>query len=276
MKASQFTPGCRSPINPAGMLSDLVCEKSKGFLGKTVRLRQIEFSRLMLGKIRPCAVTLFLIAVLLMGCGGGPRSYLHPKADFTFIKKVAVLPLENFSSDKFAGDKIRDIVITEVLSRGFFDVVEWGEVSRVLREEGKGATTSLNKETVKRVGTRLGIQALILGSVEEYGAPQGRGRDDPMVAITMRMIDTRTSKILWQASYDAEGGGTLNQLFGVKGKSISEVARKLVKEMMGTLFGGSGKKIEKKKKKEKKAKEEEKTKEEEKAKKIIEKKEDIV
>ncbi|MDY6842981.1 MAG: CsgG/HfaB family protein [Thermodesulfobacteriota bacterium] len=170
---------------------------------------------------------------------------MNPKADFTFIKKVAILPFVNLTNDKFAGDKVRDIVTTEVLSRGFFDVVEWGEVSRVLGEESKGLSTEIDKETAKRIGKRLQIQAIILGTVEEYGTSRGGGRSSPEVAISIRMIDINSSKILWQASYDKKGGGVISRLFGVGEKSISEVARKLVKEVLDTLFGSGQQKQEK-------------------------------
>lgn len=254
MKARQFIHGYLPDFKPIAQFLDLIFKENRTLLEQTIPFA-INPGRLALNnlgiKLKAGGIIMLLGLAALTGCGG-PRSYLHPKADFTFIKKVAVLPFENFSNDKFAGDKIRDIVITEVLSRGFFDVVEWGEVSRVLREEGNGVTTALNKETAKRVGSRLGIQALLLGSVEEYGTPQGRGRSEPQVAISMRMIDVRSSKILWQASFDEKGSGTINQLFGVGGKSISKIARGLVREMMGTLFGSSRKKTVEVNKQEKK------------------------
>lgn len=191
---------------------------------------------------KPEGIIWLFILFVLANCSSVPRSYIHPTADLTFIKKVAILPFENLTDDKFAGDKVRDVVATEVLSRGFFDVVEQGEVSRVIREVAKGSATALDKETTKRVGVRLEVQAMILGSVQEYGIPRGRGRPQPQVAVSMRMIDVRSSKILWQASFDEKGGGTLHRLFGIGEKSTSEVTRKLAKEMMDTLFGSGQKK----------------------------------
>ena len=180
----------------------------------------------------------FLLLILLVFfCCAGPRTYVQSDADFTYIKKVVVLPFDNLTSDKFAGYKIREIVTTDILSRGFFDVIEQGEVKRVLKEEGKGSATTIDKEAAKRIGKRLGVQAFILGSVEEYGTSQGGGgRSFSHVAISIRMIDAVSSKILWQASYNKEGGGILNRLFGIGDKNISEISRELVNEMLDTLF----------------------------------------
>ena len=93
---------------------------------------------------------LFLALFLNLYCTG-PRMYVQPDADFSYIKKVAVLPFTNFTNDKFAGDKVRDVVTTEILIRGFFYVIERGEVSRVLREEGKASATYRRPERLRPV-----------------------------------------------------------------------------------------------------------------------------
>lgn len=178
---------------------------------------------------------LLLTLSLFLNCMS-PGLYIQSNADFTFIKRIAVLPFGNLTNDKFAGEKIRDIVTTEVLSRGFFDVIEQGEVNKVLREEAKGDATAIGQDAVKTIGKRLGVQAFILGSVEEYEGSSGGGRSFPQVAISMRMIDVKSNKILWQVSYNKEGGGAISRLFGIGSKSISEISRELVKEMMDTLF----------------------------------------
>ena len=63
-------------------------------------------------------------------------SYVHPSADLTYIKTVAVVPFENLTQERGAGEKVVNVVAAEVLRRGVFDVVEFGEVTKVLREEG--------------------------------------------------------------------------------------------------------------------------------------------
>ena len=185
--------------------------------------------------IKRCAAVVVL-AVLLCACSS-VSCYLHPNADFTYIKRVAVLPLENLTDDKYAGFKVMDIVTTEILLHNLFDVVEWGEVSRVLKEEGVGkAATKLDKESAKRLGKRLGVQAIVLGAVEEYGVTGRGGSGETSVAVSLRMIDSQTSTVLWQASHYKKGGGILDKLFGIGEKSVSELAREVVSEMIDTLF----------------------------------------
>ena len=46
---------------------------------------------------------------------------------------MAVLPLENLSGDRFASDRVRELLVTEMQALGIFEVVDVGEVNRVLR-----------------------------------------------------------------------------------------------------------------------------------------------
>lgn len=176
-----------------------------------------------------------LFFLFLLQCAG-PRIYIQQNADFTFIKKVAILSFENLTNDKYAGDKIRDIVTTEVLRRGYFDVVEHGEVNRVLKEEGMNSATAIGLETANRIGKKLGIQGLILGSVEEYGVNQAGGRSSSHVAVSMRLLAVSSGKILWHVSHNIEGGTVLDRLFGIGSKNVSEISGELVNEMIDTLF----------------------------------------
>ena len=80
---------------------------------------------------------LWLFSLLILsGCGSALRVYLHPGGDLSALQKVAVIPLANFSNDRFAGERVTHALITELLIRTDFIVVEEGEVNRVLKEAG--------------------------------------------------------------------------------------------------------------------------------------------
>jgi len=129
-------------------------------------------------------------------------------------------------------------VAAEVLRRGIFDVVEFGEVDKVLREEGVKETESvISKSVAERAGKRLNIQAFIVGAVEEYGMAQSGSTSYPEVAASLKLIDAKSYKILWEATYSVKGATILDQLFGIGRKSRSELCRELVGDMFDTLFG---------------------------------------
>lgn len=179
---------------------------------------------------------LILFVLSLLGCKG-PMSYMHPSADFTYIKRVAIAPLMNLTTDKFADDRVMNVVATEILRRGVFDVVEFGEVEKVLREEGLKEDKLVSKNIAARAGKRLNIEAMIIGSVMEYGVSRVGGSSLPEVSITLKLVDVSSYTILWEATYSEKGTNILDQLFGIRRESPEDLCREVVEEMFDTLFG---------------------------------------
>lgn len=181
-------------------------------------------------------VVIILFFLLLVGCKG-PMSYMRPSADFTYIKRVAVAPMINLTNDKFAGDRVMNVVATEILRRGIFDVVEFGEVEKVLREEGLREDKLVSKNIAARAGKRLNIEAIIIGSVMEYGAPRLGSSPLPEVSITLKLMDVSSYTILWEATHNVKGTNILDQLFGICRESPEDLCREVVEEIFDTLFG---------------------------------------
>ncbi len=183
-------------------------------------------------------LTLILVAGLwLAGCGGvAPSTYVHPNYDFSNVKKVAVLPLENLTSDQTAGEKVRKIVVTELLASGVVDVVEPGQVNKALAVQNLQNPGAMSPEESKKLATALGVQLLIVGSVESYDRVQVGGVQAPEVTLTLRGVDAESGTVVWAASH-TQGGATFGaRLLGLTGDSLSEVARKAAHEAVVTLF----------------------------------------
>ncbi len=188
---------------------------------------------------RLCLALLSLI--LLYGCGGGQMVvYVNPAADLSFVKKVAILPFNNFSEDRYAAEKVRNLVTVALLSRGVFDVVEQGEVRKVLntvvfpgKEVEEGAVLELDKETIRLIGEGLNVQAIIIGSVDEYSGGFG-GR--AVVSIAMRMIDTSSGIVLWQTKVTETSQSVWRKLIGIEEVDKSELARRAVEKAIDSLL----------------------------------------
>jgi len=179
-----------------------------------------------------------LIFFLFIGGCGSTVRYVNPAANFSYIKKIAVLPFNNFSDDRYAGEKVRNTLIVDLMSRGVFEVVEQGEVTKVLsvifREAGveEGKAVPIDIETLKLIGEKLGVQAVILGSVDEYSGTGGGN----IVSIGARMLDTGSGIILWQAKNTETGKSVLRKLFGIEEIDRSELTKKVVKGTLDTLL----------------------------------------
>ncbi len=184
-----------------------------------------------------CPAMVLAAGLWLAGCGVmAPSTYVHPNYDFSRVKKVAVLPLENLTSDQTAGEKIRKVVITELLATGIVDVIEPGQVNRVLAQQNIQNPAAMSPAEFKRIAGELGAQLLVVGSVEAYDRVTIGGVQAPEVTLTLRGVDAESGTVVWAASH-TQGGATLAaRLFGLTGDSLSEVARKAVHETVVTLF----------------------------------------
>jgi hypothetical protein len=183
--------------------------------------------------LRPVAL---LVASLALAACSTSSHFVHSQYDFSTIKKVAVLPLENLSADQMAGEKVRKAVVSELLAAGVVDVVETGQVNRTLAQANIQNISTVSADELKKVGAALGTQALIVGSVDTYERLNVGGANFPEIAITLRAIDATTGSIIWSATKTGGGVGIAGRLFGVGGQTLSEATQKTVRAALTTLF----------------------------------------
>ena len=181
-----------------------------------------------------------ILSVLFFGCGSTTIKYLNPTANFSYVKKVAVVPFSNFSDDRYAAEKVRNALTIELLSRQAFDVIEHGEVSNALNlikevgfEENKNI--HFDKETIKLIAGKLGVQAIIMGAVNDYTGGKG-GFSNNVVSISVKMIDSESGTVLWQASTSKVGGGVTRKILGLEDVEMSILTNRAVKTVPDTLL----------------------------------------
>ncbi|MFH0808919.1 MAG: hypothetical protein V2A77_00380 [Pseudomonadota bacterium] len=176
-----------------------------------------------------------LLALLaaVAGCGG-PRYYRLP-IDLDQIKSVAVLPLQNLTSDQTAADKVRRVLVAELLAQGKLDVIESGLVDRTVYRN-TASRYALTPEEVQAVGQELGVRALITGSVSSYGLSRSGGSlEAPEVAVELFMLDCETASVIWSAA-EARNGLTFGvRNFGTEPLRLSDQAGAVIHSMAATL-----------------------------------------
>lgn len=168
-------------------------------------------------------------------CASHHTAFLDRAADFDAIRRVAVLPFENLTTDPNAGEKVRRIFIIELLSQEVVEVVDPGEVARVLSEQRIDAVDTLGPEQVKALAEAMQAHALILGTVQEFSVDRTGQVSAPQVSLTCRMLEADSGRTLWSAAVSRGGAGAMSRLFGVSGDTPSEATRKLVREAIETL-----------------------------------------
>ncbi len=183
-------------------------------------------------------IIILLVMILTCSCAGVRptiKSYLRPGVDPRYVKKVAVLKFANHTSDKLAGEKIRDLVIMEALALKKFDVVEKGLVDEVLSEEGVDVNFALNKETIKRIGAKLKVPAVLVGSVITMEKKREGGYTYPVVAISLRLIDVASGKVIWEATGVETGYSIWGRIFGWAPSNEIEVSMSLIEKLLKTF-----------------------------------------
>jgi len=182
-------------------------------------------------------VFIIILLFMLIGCRGNMQTPYHVSndVDFSFIKNVAVLPLENLSNEKAAGEIMRRLVISELLASGLVNVVVPGEVMAAVKDLGIKNFTSLDRNQIKELGRALRIQGIVMGSIDQYGYARIGSGTAPEVTISLMMADTGTGDIIWSVTQRKGGEGFLSRHFGATSQTLSETSLSAVREAIGTL-----------------------------------------
>lgn len=186
----------------------------------------------------------FLPALLLLAACAAPKVAVNPRADFSGIKRVAVLP---FNGPK--GELAADLMTQSLLEHGA-DVVERQRLDAVMREQSLSNSGSFDPSTARQLGRLLGVDALFVGTVAE-STPQSsylvNQSKDPLVtsvtqvtggtvypegsvmgmpnsqllnttanvSLLSRMVDVQTGSIMWSASMSYEGFDIPSAMSGI-------------------------------------------------------------
>ena len=177
--------------------------------------------------------TLFVSA----GCASGRTTkFLHPNVDLGAIRRVAVLPFENLTQERTAGEKVQRLFLTELLSSEAFEVVEPGQVSKELRASRIEQVEALGPADLKKLGDTLKVQGIFLGAVVDYAETRSGSTPAPEVTIQMRLVESQTGVTVWSVSRTRSGASASARLFGIGGQSLTEAARQLIRDELATLL----------------------------------------
>ncbi len=183
-------------------------------------------------------VWIFVTMFICSGCGGKgvPSYYINPDVDFSFIKRVAVLPMDNLTNDRSAADIVRHVVISELLASGLVDVVVPGDAIAAVENLKLKPGQSLSAEQIKILGKALKVQGVILGAVEKYGEAKMGNISAPEVTITLIMSDTNSGSIIWSSTRTRGGANFWARHFGARAETMSETTLNVVREALHTLY----------------------------------------
>ncbi len=182
---------------------------------------------------RSVIILYMLVLIFLLGCATASKEGVHiaENYDFSYIKRVAVLPFDNLSDDRNAGEIIRNLVSSEFLASGLVEVAYPGDVIASLKKQNISEIKTITVAQMKQIAGELKVQALITGVVTEYGET-GTLRV-PRVTLTLTMIEADTGNIIWSVTKTGSQGPS--RLVG-KTVTLSEIAINTVRDAIKTLY----------------------------------------
>jgi hypothetical protein len=180
---------------------------------------------------------LFFAAFLLFpACASHPTTYIDPNMDFGSVKTVAVMPFLGLARDPVVAERVRDVFINKLLATGAVYVVPVGEVARgVARAEIQNPTALSTEETIK-LGSIIKVQAVIIGTVKEYGEVRSGTVSSNVISLSLQMIETQTGKVVWTAASTKGGISIWDRFFGSGGKPMNVVTVKAVDDLISSLL----------------------------------------
>lgn len=188
-------------------------------------------------KIGPQKVFFALSAFFIISCASSLRNvYIDPNMDFGAVKSIAVMPFVSLARDPIVADRVRDVFITKLLATGAVYVLPIGEVARgASRAEIPNPSAPSPEEVVKLAGI-LKTQAVMTGTVREYGEVRSGTASSSIVSVSLQMIETQTGRVVWSASSTEGGVNVWDRLFGGGGKPMNKVTERAVDGLINKLF----------------------------------------
>jgi polysaccharide biosynthesis protein PelC len=178
----------------------------------------------------------FLVFLLLIACARPRSTYIDPNMDFGTVKSVAVMPFVSLAKDPIVAERVRDVFINRLLATGAVYVVPVGEVARgVARGEVQNPSAPSPEEAVKLAGI-IKVQAIITGTVREYGEVRSGATSANIISVSLQMIETQTGKVVWTASSTRGGISIWARLFGGGGQPMNKVTERAVNDLIYRLL----------------------------------------
>jgi curli biogenesis system outer membrane secretion channel CsgG len=163
-------------------------------------------------------------------------------------KRIAIAPFENSVSISNTGGTqqisydytnqalaITDLLTTELVESGQFEVFERNQINSILLEQGLGEEGKVTQQSAAKIGQLLGVEMMVMGSVTEYSAetkqeniyigPIAKRQTVQIVkvSIDLRLVNTSSGQIVVaKRATGIDSTKTSGASFGGFGKNVSQ------------------------------------------------------
>ncbi len=156
--------------------------------------------------------------------------------DFGAVRSIAVMPFMSLARDPVVADRVRDVFINKLLATGAVYVLPIGEVARGASRAEIQNPSAPSPEEVVKLGGIIKVEAIITGTVREYGEVRSGTASSNIASVSLQMVETQTGRVVWSASSTRGGVNIWDRLFGGGGKPMDIVTQKAVDDLIRALF----------------------------------------
>lgn len=146
-----------------------------------------------------------------------------------------------FNSNVDIGKGVADQLVDKLVAAGTFQVFERKELEKILQEQNFSNSDRANVATAARIGQLIGVDAIILGSITQFGRDDkttevgavgrvtsrygitgvGKKQSKAVVALSARIVNVDTSEVMATASATGESTRSGAALLGSGGGSTA-------------------------------------------------------
>ena len=179
------------------------------------------------------------LLVVAAGCAakrGAEVTFHDATMDFSMVRTVAVMPFANLSSTQTADERVRGVFMTMLQATGSIYALPLGEIQRGLSRVEMRDPAAPSAEEIVAFGKVVGADAVVTGSVLEYGEARSGSASANYLSVTVQMMEAKTGKLVWSAQTTKGGVSGADRMFGGGGQPMNDVTAEAVNDLLDKLF----------------------------------------
>jgi hypothetical protein len=184
----------------------------------------------------------FALAIMLTGC-------VTPDApiDYSAFKKsnpksILVLPPINHTTEVLAPYGVLATVTVPLAEAGYY-VFPVALVDETFKNNGLTVAEDIHAVSSNKLNEIFGADAVMYIEVQEYGTSYNILASDTVVVVQAKLVDNKTTEILWQGSARAassEQNNNNNNGFGIVGMLVEAAVTQILETAMDTGYEIAG------------------------------------
>lgn len=143
------------------------------------------------------SVIMFLSILVACETYTTKKVQITPPFNHSFIRSAAVIEFSNSSERKGAGKIIADRIEQLLLNESSYKVFSRMDIDQILNEKKLDVKGILSSSAAMEIGKILGVNALIVGNVENYDIKFDKKSKEVTVAATFKVLDTSDGRVVW-------------------------------------------------------------------------------